>query len=138
MGLIFHEQGQLESALAMLDKVADTWYKYLSKETPKKNGDGDDDEDGAHASASAALMSARGHAAAGAASATSTAAAAAAATAANAAASTGSLLLSKRETKKPAITLSALSAELSQEVNTAENVGNAAELEELKVITWNK
>eukprot|EP00162_Nutomonas_longa_P009181 comp19071_c0_seq1/m.35354 comp19071_c0_seq1/g.35354 ORF comp19071_c0_seq1/g.35354 comp19071_c0_seq1/m.35354 type:complete len:409 (-) comp19071_c0_seq1:21-1247(-) len=35
MGLIFKEQGQLESALSVLDKVADIWYRFLSTSEPK-------------------------------------------------------------------------------------------------------
>eukprot|EP00163_Fabomonas_tropica_P014654 TRINITY_DN2665_c0_g1_i2.p1 TRINITY_DN2665_c0_g1~~TRINITY_DN2665_c0_g1_i2.p1 ORF type:complete len:351 (+),score=74.08 TRINITY_DN2665_c0_g1_i2:139-1191(+) len=30
MGIIFHKQSRLESALAMFDKVADIWYKFLT------------------------------------------------------------------------------------------------------------
>jgi tetratricopeptide (TPR) repeat protein len=54
MGTIFHGEGRLEAALAMFDRVADVWYKFLSSRVPRPRsgsagGDGDGastDEDG--------------------------------------------------------------------------------------------
>ncbi len=50
MGLLFHERHALDSALAMFDKVADTWYKYLSGapagKDKEKERDADRERDG--------------------------------------------------------------------------------------------
>ena len=44
-GLLFHESNRLESALAMFDKTADIWYKFLSRK-PDADGAEGEKEDG--------------------------------------------------------------------------------------------